>query len=149
MSDEKTFDKLIKQVKEILEKEGFRFLIIDTEFGIRNPNNILLWMYTDNLVQINQNIYIFEGKSKKEENAKKQLNFYLNSLKRFYSYYIEDDFLFPYNVNKIRLFYYSIKEHEIIEFIPKGSKFDRIAKKWSDLGELREILHQIFKGSNL
>ena len=136
MSDEETFDKLIKQVKEDLKE--VKFLKIKLNLKVKDPNNVQRMIYIDNLVQTNLNIFIFEAKSKKEEKAVSQLQNYNESLQIFKSEMIKEQLLFPFNTSQIRLFYYSLKEHEIIEFI--GKKLERKPKKWKDLNELKLIL---------
>jgi len=143
MSDEETFDRLIKQVKEDLKE--VKFLIIQKQLRLQHYISKAK-VYPDNLVQIGQVIYVFEGKSKKEESALKQLKEYQMSLKVYHQQNLKEGF-FPYNLEQIRLFYYSLKEHEIIEF--KGKNFNRNPKKWKDLNELKVILQNIFKGSLL
>ena len=145
MSDEETFDKLIKQVKEDLKE--VKFLKIKLNLKVKDPNNVQRMIYIDNLVQTNLNIFIFEAKSKKEEKAVSQLQNYNESLQIFKSEMIKEQLLFPFNTSQIRLFYYSLKEHEIIEFI--GKKLERKPKKWKDFNELKLILQNIFKGNYL
>ena len=146
MSDEETFDRLIKQVKEDLKE--IKFLIIEKEPRFRHPSDSRWKLYPDNVVQISRDLFLFEGKSTNERAGIKQLELYLKSLTIFKSEFIKEGF-FPYNSDKIRLFYYSLKEHEIIEFIKKGKSFERKPKKWKDLNELKVILQNIFKGNNL
>ena len=124
-----------------------KFLIIDSEVGLHDPVNYQKLIYSDNIVQTTSNVFIFEAKVKNEEGARKQLNLYLNALKVHVEEIVKRRLLFPYNLNKIRLFYYSMKRHDLIEF--KGKNLRRSAKKFKDLNELKTYLQNIFKGNNL
>src|SRR4030042_1918550 len=116
MSDEEKFDKTIKQSRKGLAKQGINFLIVDKELPIRHAVSWRIWLKIDNLVQIGKTLFVFEGKAKQEEKAISQLLDYLQSLQSFHYDNVQEGLFFPYSPNLIRLFYYSVKRHEIIEY---------------------------------
>ncbi len=93
----------------------------------------------DNIVQKGKTILVFEGKYKKEDIAIKQLKERYLSLMIFQNLYIEKGFLSHYN--SVRLFYYSFKRKNIVEFDQKGNKIS--STKFNDLNELSQILRNI------
>ena len=125
MPDVQEFDKTIKNVQNLL-KGQVKFLIIEKEFRVKHPQTYKgRYMQIDNLVQIGKKLFLFEGKSSREATAKNQLLLYLDSLRYFKDEYVKRNFFFPYEINSTRLFYYSVRQQELVEL----TRNQRKAKK--------------------
>lgn len=110
-------------------------------FKIKIIHPILAGCYLeiDNLAQKKTTLFIFEGKSKKEEAAIKQLLERYKSFTLFKKEYLNEGFVADFK--DIRLFYYSFKRRILVEYDSKGRAIRRF--KFDDFNMLMAILRNI------
>lgn len=131
MADEERFDRALRL-------EG-NFSNIDLRLEIIHPTIPGWLLEVDNIAQKGKTVFIFEGKSKKEKSALKQLILRYQSLKTHKKHYLKTKLFNPYTY--VRIFYYSFKRKVFAEFSSSGNPLLRC--KFENVNELAAILRKL------
>ena len=131
MSNEVEFDRALRLAGN--------FININLKFQLQHAFLPGQFIEADNLAQINETIFVYEGKVTRENAAIKQLQERHNSLKLFRIEYVKRGIFQDYKF--IRLFYYSIKRKNIVEYSLNGVRFS--SQKFYNINELAQLLRKL------